>query len=109
MEETMMANRKLKYWGWGYEDTGLDADETRSLMATFANGFDIQASRDGSFPSLDAIELPTCRLDISAALSKVCTDDKFERVYHAFGQSQADSIRTYNGDFEHAPDVVAFP
>ncbi|MBN42493.1 MAG: FAD-binding oxidoreductase [Alphaproteobacteria bacterium] len=104
-----MANRKLKYWGWGYEDTGLDADETRSLMATFANGFDIQASRDGSFPSLDAIELPTCRLDISAALSKVCTDDKFERVYHAFGQSQADSIRTYNGDFEHAPDVVAFP
>mgnify|MGYP003625748945 FL=1 len=102
-------DRKLKYWGWGYEDAGLDRDQTRALLATFADGFGIQPSRDGAFPTLDAIDLPKCRLEAPASLAGICTDDHFERVYHAFGQSQPDSIRTYNGDFDHAPDIVAFP
>ena len=39
----------------------------------------------------------------------MCTSDRYERVLHAFGQSQPDSIRIYAGDFAHAPDVVAYP
>ena len=101
--------RRLKYWGWGYEDAGLDGEQTKALLATFADDFGIAPSRDGAFPALDAIDLPTSRLDVPSNLADVCTDDRFERVYHAFGQSQPDSIRTYDGDFAHAPDVVAFP
>ena len=26
-----MADRKLKYWGWGYEDDGLSTDQTDAL------------------------------------------------------------------------------
>ncbi|MEP4886691.1 MAG: hypothetical protein ABJ215_09985, partial [Alphaproteobacteria bacterium] len=63
-----MADRKLKYWGWGYEDAGLDADQTKALLATFADGFGIRPSRDGRFPTLDAIELPKCRLEAPASL-----------------------------------------
>jgi alkyldihydroxyacetonephosphate synthase len=104
-----MADRKLKYWGWGYEDAGLDAAQTKALLATFKDGFGIEPSRDGKFPTLEEIDLPAARLEASSSLSDICTTDRFERVYHAFGQSQPDSIRTYDNDFAHAPDVVAFP
>jgi len=109
MADKQAMERRLKYWGWGYEDVGLDGEQTKGLLATFADGFGIQPSRDGAFPTLDAIKLPKCRLETPASLSGVCRDDKFERVYHAFGQSQPDSLRTYAGDFDHAPDIVAFP
>ena len=51
--------RRLKYWGWGYEDAGLDGEQTKALLATFADDFGIAPSRDGAFPALDAIDLPT--------------------------------------------------
>ncbi len=104
-----MSERRLKYWGWGYEDVGLDAAQTKALLATFRDGFGIEPSRDGSFPTLDAIDLPAPKLSPPANLAAVCSTDRFERVYHSFGQSQPDSIRTYDNDFAHAPDVVAFP
>ena len=51
-----MAYRKLKYWGWGYEDIGLDADQTKALLETFAEGFGINPTNDGAFPALDEID-----------------------------------------------------
>ncbi|MEK9661974.1 MAG: FAD-binding oxidoreductase [Alphaproteobacteria bacterium] len=100
--------KRLKYWGWGYEDAGLDAAQTRALLDTFA-GYGIVPADDGAFPALDAIDLPQSKLSPPASLAKICTDDRFERVVHAFGQSQPDSIRIYMNDFAHAPDIVAFP
>lgn len=101
--------RKLKYWGWGYEGEGLDVAETKSLLTTFAEGFGIVPSDDGRMPTLEEIELPAPRLAWPAALAGICTNDRYERVLHAFGQSQPDSIRICMGDFIHAPDVVAYP
>ncbi len=104
-----MADKKLKYWGWSYEDTGLDEDQTKALLETFSDGFDINPTNDGSFPALDAIDLPAPRLEAPAKLSGVCTSDIHDRVLHAFGQSQPDSIRIFGGDFAHAPDIIAYP
>lgn len=101
--------KTLKYWGWGYEGEGLEASETQALLATFADGYGIRPSDDGSFPALDAITLPTPRLTPPGTLARICTSDAYERLLHAFGQSQPDSIRIYMGDFGHAPDVVAYP
>lgn len=101
--------KTLKYWGWGYEGEGLDARETEALLTTFADGYGIRPVDDGAFPALDAIALGAPRLKPPPALSRICTSEKDQRVLHAFGQSQADSIRTYMGDFAHAPDVIAFP
>jgi len=104
-----MADRKLKYWGWGYENSGLDADQTKTLLETFAEGFGINPANDGAFPALDAIDLPAARLEAPAKLYGVCTSDTHDRVVHAFGQSQPDSIRIFRGDFAHAPDIIAYP
>ncbi len=105
----MARPKTLKYWGWGYEGDGLDPGETKALLATFAESYGIRPSAEGAFPTLDAIELARSRLTPPAGLARICTDDSYERVLHAFGQSQPDSIRIHMGDFAHAPDVVAYP
>jgi alkyldihydroxyacetonephosphate synthase len=101
--------KRLKYWGWGNEGDCLDAREAKALLTTFADGYGIRSTDDGSFPALDAIALAAPRLVAPASLVKICTSDRYERVLHAFGQSQPDSIRIYMGEFAHAPDVVAYP
>lgn len=101
--------RKLKYWGWGLEGDGLDPAQTRALLATFADDYDIQPSSDCAFPPLDDIELTAPRFVPPTSLERICTSTPYERVLHSFGQSQPDSIRILMGDFAHAPDVVAYP
>ena len=101
--------RRLKYWGWGYEGDGLDAAATKALLATFADGYGIRPTNDGAFPALDAIALPTPRLQPPANLAAITTRNRYGRALHAFGQSQPDSIRILMGDFAHAPDIVAYP
>ena len=104
-----MNDKTLKYYGWGYADAGLDADQTKALIATFREGFGIEPSRDGAFPTMDEIALPAPKIVAPSNLSGICSTDKHDRVVHAFGQSQPDSIRIYDGDFAHAPDVIAYP
>ncbi|MEL6962901.1 MAG: FAD-binding oxidoreductase [Pseudomonadota bacterium] len=100
--------RVLKYWGWGHEGDGLDSAQTRELLETFRT-LGIDVTDDGVFPSLDTLSLVASRLRSPQALSTICTSDRYERILHAFGQSQPDSIRLYQGDVAHAPDVVAYP
>ena len=100
--------KTLKYWGWGYEGDGLDAAETKALLQTF-ECYGIRPVDDGTFPHLDAIELEQPRLTPPPGLARICTTDTYQRILHAFGQSQPDSIRIYEGDFAHAPDIVAYP
>ena len=104
-----MTDKTLKYWGWGYAKDGLSADDTKALFNTFSDGFGIEPSRDGAFPAMDAITLPTPKVEAPANLAKISTTDKHDRVVHSFGQSQPDSLRIYNGDFDHVVDVVAYP
>jgi alkyldihydroxyacetonephosphate synthase len=101
--------KRLKFWGWGYEGDGLDAAATQALLSTFSEAYGIRPTDNGAFPALDAIALPAPRLVPPATLAGLCTDYRYERALHAFGQSQPDSIRIYAGDFAHAPDLVAFP
>ena len=100
--------KTLKYWGWGFEGNGLNDNQTRSLLSAFA-GYGIVPTVDGGFPTLDSLSLPPKRLTPPPALTSICTSDKYDRILHAFGQSQADSIRLFMGDVAHAPDVIAYP
>ena len=101
--------KTLKYWGWGYEGDGLDGDATKALLGAFADGAGIRPTDDGTFPALATIDLPAARLSPPSSLSDICTSVAYERVLHAFGKSQPDSIRIYMGDCAHAPDIVAYP
>ncbi len=104
-----MADRKLKFWGWGYEDDGLSTGQVTGLLKTFADGFGIRPTTEGKRPDIEDITLAEPRLTPPPSLATVCTSEPFERILHSFGQSQPDSIRTFARDFAHAPDVVAYP
>ncbi len=102
-----MGNR-LKFYGWGFEDTGLD-DAERSQLCRFV------ADRLGVEPRLApppretdiALRLP--RVAAPAALASVLTQDPYERLLHTYGKSYPETVRAFARDFANAPDLVALP
>ena len=100
---------RLKFWGWGFEGDRLSPLDRDALVHRLADGFGIRGSGAGREPAIDEVALPVTRLRPPGALRAICTDEPYERVLHSFGQSQPDSIRIFAGDFDHAPDLVAYP
>jgi alkyldihydroxyacetonephosphate synthase len=99
--------RRLKHWGWGYEDEQPSAAELRD-GATFI----VERLGFGSVEPESAAPLPSLpppRLSIPDALSGFCTTAPYDRALHAYGRSYRDLIRAFRGHFEHPPDVVAHP
>ena len=101
--------RRLKYWGWGYEDEQPSPQELRDAAAFLADrlGF---GSREPEQPlALDDVELPEPRLEPPDSLSAICSVDRYDRALHAYGRSYRDVVRAFRGSFEHPPDVIAHP
>ena len=104
-----MDTRRRKHWGWGYEDEQLSADDLRSAAA-FISGQLGFGSTDIELPvPLSEVSLPPPRLSVPSRLSSICSSERYERAFHAYGSSYRDVVRAYRGQFEHPPDVVASP
>ncbi len=58
---------------------------------------------------LEAVELPRARLEAPGALAEICSSETYERASHGYGKSYRDVVRGFRGQFDHVPDVVAFP
>ncbi|MBV9213102.1 MAG: FAD-binding oxidoreductase [Actinobacteria bacterium] len=103
------ASRRVKFWGWGYEDEQRSAAEVQEAAAGIRQhlGF---APADAEAPvELDAIELPAPRLEPPAALAHICSSEPYERVSHAQGKGYRDVVRAFRGRVDNPPDVVARP
>ncbi len=104
-----MTQKKLKFWGWGYEGDGLtDAEET-ALLRTFSETLGLGLADPVSVPRLEEIDLAPPRIAPPPALTTICTEDRYERVLHTYGQSFPDSARIFARDFASAPDLVVYP
>jgi alkyldihydroxyacetonephosphate synthase len=101
--------RRLKHWGWGYEDEQPSHDEVRAAAAFIAErlGF---GSADPERPvPLSDVALPAPRLEPPRSLQAFCSSEKYERALHALGRGYRDVVRGFRGEFPHPPDVVARP
>ena len=101
--------RRLKHWGWGYEDEQPSPQELREAAAFLTErlGF---GSPDPEQPvTLEDLTLPKPRLEPPASLAEICTADRYERALHAYGRAYRDVVRAFRGSFENPPDVVAHP
>ena len=101
--------RRLKHWGWGYEDQQPAFEQVREAAAGVREqlGF---APEDAERPvALEDVELPPPRLEPPASLAPLCSADPHERVTHACGKAYRDVVRAFRGRFDHPPDVVARP
>jgi alkyldihydroxyacetonephosphate synthase len=101
--------RRLKHWGWGYEDEQPSAPELRGA-AEFLRGRLGFGSLEPEQPAeLEQLDLPVPRLKPPAKLESICRADTYERAVHAYGRSYSDIVRAFRGRFDHPPDLVAHP
>jgi alkyldihydroxyacetonephosphate synthase len=103
------AERRLKHWGWGYEDQQPPHEQVvQAAAAARAHlGFG-EAEVERPLP-LESVELPPPRLSPPASLAPICRSDAHERAAHAYGKSYRDVVRAFRGRFDRPPDVVAHP
>lgn len=101
--------RRLKHWGWGYEDEQPSLEELREAAGYMVErlGF---GCRDPEPPvPLSDVQLPAPRLGAPRALETICSSEPYHRALHAYGRAYGDIVRAFRGRFDHPPDVVAYP
>ncbi len=105
---TLGHRRALRFWGWGYANEHLSADEEkhiRELIAAFSGA----AIEDIAPPSIDDFDLPAPRVSPPSSLAENFSDSPYDRLTHAYGKSFADCIRMFLREVPTPPDWVAYP
>jgi len=101
----MAGDRRLKHWGWGYEDQQRPHEEVVAASEGIIPmlGF---GQAPGRPVELDQIDLRAPRIQSPGG---IFTDDRHQRTVHALGKAYRDIVRGFYGQFDNPPDLVAFP
>jgi alkyldihydroxyacetonephosphate synthase len=101
--------RRLKHWGWGYEDEQPSDDELLGAAKFLRSRLGFGSLEPRHPVPLAQLSLRAPRLRPPASLARICREDTYERALHAYGRSYSDVVRAFAGRFDHPPDVVAHP
>jgi alkyldihydroxyacetonephosphate synthase len=102
--------RRRSFFGWGYEDEPVSADELRWFERAWSQLFHVDAFEPTPLPRESEITLRSPRVSVAQSLRSFCSDQKYDRLVHCYGRSVHDLARMiHRRDFANPPDVVAYP
>jgi alkyldihydroxyacetonephosphate synthase len=105
-----MSARRRSFFGWGYEDEAVPAEELGWFERAWSQLFHVDGFDPAPMPRQSEITLRTPRVLPPPALRAFCTTDKYDRLLHCYGRSVHDLARMiHRRDFANPPDVVAYP
>ncbi len=104
-----MAERRRKFWGWGYEDQGPNPEQQKHMAERMAARFGLSELPITPPPTESELKLRAPRAAAPAALSEICSSSTYERALHSYGRGFGDIVRAFRRDFSNPFDVVAYP
>jgi alkyldihydroxyacetonephosphate synthase len=104
-----MAERRRKFWGWGYEEEAPETEHQKKIAELLSDRFSVAAPEISAPPTLDEIELAAPRVKPPASIESRFSTSDYERAGHTYGKAYRDVVRAFDRDFSVAPDLVAFP
>ena len=104
-----MTQARLKHFGWGREGEGLTAEEEAATLDRYRPLFGVEHFDEVTPPPISEIELRRPRVVPPASLAPCCSSEAYDRILHTYGKSFSDYARGLLGDYDNAPDVVAYP
>jgi alkyldihydroxyacetonephosphate synthase len=99
----------MKHYGWGREGEAMSAEERAFVLGRHHEKFGRDEFETVAVPGLDDLSLPAPRVAPPSAIASFCVTERHDRAAHTYGKSYPDYVRGMLGQYECAPDVVAYP
>ena len=104
-----MAERRRKFYGWGYEDQGPNAEQTKHMAERMAKRFGLPELTITPAPTEADLNLRAPRVKPPDALASICSTGIHARAEHSYGRSFRDIVRAFRHDYPNPFDFVAYP
>jgi alkyldihydroxyacetonephosphate synthase len=104
-----MAQRRRKFWGWGYEDQGPTPTEQREIAERTAQRFGLSGLTLAPPPSESELALRPPRIQPPDALAAIFSSTTYDRAGHSYGRGYRDVVRAFRREYANCFDLVAFP
>ena len=111
-----MEARRVKWWGWGWEDQAIPLESRPSLVRYLEDRLKIDFSAAKTIPRVDSVDAPPSLLtpDERTEIRQIVGEenlsvDDADRAAHSGGKGYKDLIRMRSNTLERAPDVVVYP
>jgi alkyldihydroxyacetonephosphate synthase len=98
-----------KWWGWGFEQDGVDPAAYEGLRASLLHLLGDARPRRIEPVDPASVRIPSPRFGLPPAIAEFASDDRLDRLSHAYGKAYVDVMRAVAGDVPNPPDWVAYP
>ena len=104
-----MAERRRKFWGWGYEDQGPNPEQQKKMAERMASRFDLGELAILPHPTEAELNLRSPRVRPPDSLSPILSAATYDRAAHTYGRGYRDLVRAYRRYYPNPFDLVAYP